>query len=79
MDPIEIVKNDRKKGDDGCKVFSIRIPESMAAELEAAAKDANLSRNELIRRFLSFCVANFVIVEKTSADDVHEMEKGGRS
>ena len=38
----------RKRGDDGYRIFSIRIPEATAARIDQIANDTNRSRNEII-------------------------------
>ena len=46
------------KGEDGYKVFSIRIREETVERLEAIAKQTNRSRNELINLFIDFAIDN---------------------
>ena len=38
----------KKRGEDGYRVFSIRIPESTAAKIDQLAAESGRSRNELI-------------------------------
>lgn len=54
---LKIVKK-KLKGEDGCKVFSIRIKEETAAELERIAMETNRSRNEVINIMLEFAIEN---------------------
>ena len=51
---------DRKtpKGEDGYKVFSIRIKEDTAASLDRIAKETNRSRNELINILFDYAIEN---------------------
>ena len=49
-----IVKPKRPKGEDGYKVFSIRIKEETVAKLDAISMQTGRSRNELIGRFLEY-------------------------
>ena len=63
---LKISKRSNIKGDDGYKVFSIRIREKFAENLDNIAKETNRSRNELINLMLEFAINN---CEITSADD----------
>ena len=47
MNEIKILQK-KLKGDDGYKVFSIRIPDELYNELNDFVKQTSLSRNELI-------------------------------
>lgn len=49
-----IVKPKRPKGEDGYKVFSIRIKEETVSKIDAIAAKTGRSRNELIGKFLEF-------------------------
>ena len=51
-----IVKPKRPKGEDGYKVFSIRIKEETVAKIDAISMQTGRSRNELIGKFLDFAV-----------------------
>ena len=52
------------RGDDSHKVFSIRIPESTVAQLDAIAQQSNRSRNEVVNLLLDFALAHCTIVEE---------------
>ena len=54
-----IINKKDLKGEDGCRVFSIRIKEETVASLDELAKETNRSRNELIN-----------IILENSVDDV---------
>ena len=43
----------KKRGEDGNKVISVRIKESILDELDKIAAESNYSRNELINLILS--------------------------
>lgn len=43
-----VIKAKKMRGEDGYKVFSIRIPESLVQQLEKACNESGYSRNELI-------------------------------
>lgn len=51
-----IVKPKRPKGEDGYKVFSIRIKEETVAKIDAISIQTGRSRNELIGKFLDYAV-----------------------
>ena len=44
--------SNKKRGEDGNKVISIRIKEDLLAELDRASSETNISRNELINIIL---------------------------
>ena len=49
-----IVKPKRPKGEDGYKVFSIRIKEETVSKIDAISEQTGRSRNELIGMFLEY-------------------------
>ena len=51
-----IVTTKRPKGEDGYKVFSVRIKEETVAKIDAIAVQTGRSRNELIGTFLDYAV-----------------------
>ena len=51
-----IVKPKRPKGEDGYKVFSIRIRDEIVARIDAISTQTGRSRNELIGLFLDYAV-----------------------
>ena len=53
---INITKKVKKRGDDGYKVVSVRMPEELIERLEELATDTNRSRNELINILLESAV-----------------------
>ena len=55
---LEITKRSGLKGDDGYKVFSIRIKEELFGQLENLAAETNRSRNEIIGMMLEFAIEN---------------------
>ncbi len=61
---LTITKRSNLKGDDGYKVFSVRIKESTAERLDAISQESNRSRNELINMMLEFGIENCEIKEK---------------
>lgn len=56
-----IVHPKRPKGDDGHRIFSIRIKDSLMGEIEDIASQTGYSRNELINLFLEYAVANCTV------------------
>lgn len=60
---LQISKRSGLKGDDGYKVFSVRIKEETVERLEDIVKKTNRSRNELINMMLEFGVENCEIID----------------
>lgn len=60
---LEITKKSTLKGDDGYKVFSVRIKDETVEQLEKLSKATNRSRNELINIILEFGIENCEIKE----------------
>ncbi len=54
----------RAKGEDGYKVFSIRIKEETVERINDISAKTGYSRNELIGKFLEYAVDNCIIAEK---------------
>lgn len=55
---LEITKKSAVKGDDGYKVFSVRIKDETVEKLEEISAATNRSRNELINIMLEFGIEN---------------------
>lgn len=64
-----IQKKAKLKGDDGYKVFSVRIKDETVTELERISLESNRSRNEIINILLDFAITRCEIVDK---DDYNE-------
>lgn len=60
---IVISKKAELKGEDGYKVFSVRVKEDTVKKLDELSKETNRFRNELINIFLEFAVNNYEIEE----------------
>ncbi|MBQ8610495.1 MAG: ribbon-helix-helix protein, CopG family [Oscillospiraceae bacterium] len=56
-----IIKPRRPKGEDGHRVFSIRVREDIAEQLDTIAAKTGRSRNELINLFLDFALQRCVV------------------
>lgn len=61
MEEKLIISRKPPKGEDGCKVFSIRLKDETVNELDRISLESNRSRNELINIFLDFAIKNCVI------------------
>ena len=61
MEKLKISKKSLK-GEDGYKVFSIRIKEETVDKLEKIVKKSNRSRNEIINILLDFAIENTEII-----------------
>ncbi|MBP3793863.1 MAG: CopG family transcriptional regulator [Ruminococcus sp.] len=55
---LMITRKPAAKGDDGYKVFSVRIREETVESLEKLVIETNRSRNELINILLEFGIEN---------------------
>lgn len=58
---LQITKKSNLKGDDGYKVFSVRIKDETVKRLDEISAETNRSRNELINLMLEFGIMNCVI------------------
>ena len=61
--PPILVKAKRPKGEDGYKVFSVRIKEETVAKIDKIAQETGRSRNELIGTFLEFAAEHCRVEE----------------
>ena len=52
------------KGEDGYRVFSVRVKENTVQRLEALSTQTNRSRNELINILLDFAIDRGVIADE---------------
>lgn len=46
----------KRRGDDGYRVFSVRVREDIVAKIDTIAQDTGRSRNEIIGMLLEFAV-----------------------
>ncbi|MCI8388888.1 MAG: CopG family transcriptional regulator [Clostridiales bacterium] len=58
MEKLKIKKRSNIKGEDGYKVFSVRIKDSTVERLEDLSKNTNRSRNESINIILEYGLDN---------------------
>ncbi len=58
---LQITKKTNLKGDDGYKVFSVRVKDETVKRLDEISAETNRSRNELINLMLEFGIMNCVI------------------
>ncbi len=56
-----VIKPKRPKGDDGYKVFSVRIKEDIVAQIDEISGQTGRSRNELIGTFIEYALNRCVI------------------
>jgi len=54
-------KNPRSKGEDGYKVFSVRVKDETVAELDEIAAKTGRSRNKIIGLLLDYALSNYEI------------------
>ena len=60
---LKLTKRSGLKGDDGYKMFSVRIKDSTLEQLEDICKRTNRSRNEIIGIMLRYGIDNCIIEE----------------
>lgn len=60
---LQITKKSNLKGDDGYKIFYIRVKKDIVEKFDEISTQTNRSRNELINLLLEFAVENREIVE----------------
>ena len=56
-----VIRPKRIKGEDGYKVFSVRIREEIVSQIEDISAQTGRSRNELIGLLLEYAIGNCVI------------------
>lgn len=61
MEEKLIINKKNLKGEDGYKVFSIRIKDEIVCKLNDLSKETNRSRNELINILLEYAIDNSVV------------------
>ena len=61
-----VIRPKRPKGEDGYKVFSIRIKEDIVARVDEISAQTGHSRNELIGTFIEYALDRCVIAEENS-------------
>ena len=59
---LQITKKEPLKGEDGHKIFSIRVKDEIIEKLDELSTKTNRSRNELIGIFLEYSIENCDIV-----------------
>ena len=56
-----LITKKHDKGNDGYKVFSVRLKDETVDALDRISYESNRSRNDLINFFLEFCIQHYVI------------------
>ena len=59
-----IHKKNKLKGDDGYKIFSVRVKEDTVHALDRLSAETNRSRNEIINILLDYAIERCEIVEQ---------------
>ena len=70
-DKLKISKRSNVKGDDGYKVFSVRVKDEIIEKLDKIAQETNRSRNELINIMLEYGINNCEITDKEQPFNAH--------
>ena len=55
-DVIKITKKGTRRGDDGCKVVSVRMKDELIDRLDELSAKTNRSRNELVNLLLNAAI-----------------------
>ena len=55
-DVIKITKKENRRGDDGCKVVSVRMKDEHLERLDELSSKTNRSRNELVNLLLNAAI-----------------------
>lgn len=55
-DVIKITKKGTRRGDDGCKVVSVRMKDELIERLDDLSVKTNRSRNELVNMLLNAAI-----------------------
>lgn len=58
-----VLKPKHNKGDDGYRVFSVRVPQETVERLDDLSSKTNRSRNELINTLLNFAMDRCIVEE----------------
>ncbi len=53
---IKITKKSSRRGEDGCKIVSVRMKEELVEKLDRISAETNRSRNELINMLLNAAI-----------------------
>ena len=59
-----VIRPKNPKGDDGHKVFSVRLKDEMMIQLDKLVSETGYSRNELIAKLLDFALEKCVVEKK---------------
>ena len=65
-----IIRPKRAKGEDGYKVFSIRVKDEIVGKIDEISAKTGRSRNELIGILLQFAL-NRCVIEETTHEKYH--------
>lgn len=64
MEDALIIKKKRLKGEDGYKIFSVRVKNETIAALDELSAKTNRSRNELINTLLDYAIQRCQITDE---------------
>ena len=62
-----IIRKKQLRGEDGYRIFSVRLRESIVSQLDRIAKESGRSRNELTGIFLEYGLKHYKL-ERGDAD-----------
>ena len=66
MNDTLVIKPKRPKGEDGYKIFSIRVQEDIIARVDDISAQTGRSRNELISLFIEYALDRCVEIGRAS-------------
>ena len=64
-----VIKPKKPKGEDGYKVFSVRIKEDIVSRVDAISSQTGHSRNELIGLFIEYALDRCIVDAPKDAKD----------
>ncbi len=59
-----VINRKELKGEDGYRIFSIRIKKETITELDRLSQDSNRSRNDIINLLLDYAIENCEVKHK---------------
>ena len=57
----KLIITKKLKGEDGHKVFSVRLKDETVEKLDVLSKESNRTRNDLINMLLDYALVNYVV------------------
>ena len=64
-----VIRPKSAKGEDGHKVFSVRLRDDMMAQLDVLIQETGYCRNELITKLLEYALQRCVVEKNTESKE----------